>query len=180
MNNVSFVASAAFCPDIGGEALKKVRIHPDVIVALLMLLAGLGLLAECSTYPADVAMFPRLFIILMEIFLLVVLGKGIHKSVLKTRDDAAIPESEWWCTFGTLKYPIITTAMIIIYVAGINYLGMYLMSIIYSIVGMRFFGEKRWPIILGVSIGMQIFLWALIEWQLGITLPRGVLFKGLF
>ena len=159
---------------------KRIRIHPDVIVALVMLLAGAGLLVECSRYPEDVQMFPRLFIILMIIFLAVVLVWGIRKSIRKTNDDTAIPESDWWCTFKNLKYPIITAVMIIAYVGGIQFLGMYLTSILYSIVGMRFFGEKRWPIILSVSVGMQVFLWALIEWQLGIPLPKGLLFKGLF
>lgn len=158
----------------------KIRIHPDVILSVVSLVFVAIMWIECSGYPADVQLFPKLFGGCFAAFSVAILIKGIRRSILKTKDPDAVPESDWWIKLKTLKYPMITVGMIILYMVLVSVVGIYAASIIYSIAAMRYFGEKRLVVLLGVSIGMQVFLYLLMEVALAVTLPRGILFEALF
>ncbi len=158
---------------------QKIRIHPDVWLAAASLAICVIVWTESAKYPPDVKLFPRLFTVAFAVLTVFILIKGIRLSIAKTKDPDSVPESEFWAKLKTVKYPFILLCLIIGYLVLIHYIGMYLASVVYAVIAMRFFGEKRWLINLGVSVVMAVLLYLLMAVALKVTLPVGVLIKPL-
>ena len=157
----------------------KTRIHPDVIISAIAILFSGILLFEIADYPQEVRLFPAVFLGLFILLMLIVLIRGIRKSVAKANNAEAVPESEWWCKWETVRNPLITAAFIVVYVALIGIVGFYIASSWYMCSAMYYFGSKKIVRNLLISIGTMIFVYALITWQLSVTLPMGIIFESI-
>lgn len=161
-----------------GYSLKKIRIHPDVVIAAVGLVLSLIMFIESLGYPADVARFPKIFLCLFAICMVIILIKGIRLSIAKTKDDSAVDESEWWCKLENTKYPLIVIGFVIVYVLLIRLAGFYIASFVYSIVTMRFFGVKKWKTNILVPAVLLALIYLVFELLLKLKLPGGLLFTG--
>lgn len=157
----------------------KTRIHPDVIISLIAILFSSVLLFEIADYPQEVRLFPAVFLGFFIVFMLIVLIRGIRKSVAKANNAEAVPESEWWCKWERIRNPLITAAFIVVYVALIGIVGFYIASILYMCSAMYYFGSKKIIKNILISVGTMIFVYALITWQLSVTLPAGIIFESI-
>lgn len=158
----------------------KLRIHPDVIISVVAILFSAVLMLEIRDYPKDVRLFPMVFLLFFLFFMVVVLIRGIKKTVDKTKNVEAVPESEWWCKLETIRNPLITAAFIVVYVALIGIVGFYIASVLYMCSAMYYFGSKKILLNLAISIGTMVFVYALITWQLSVSLPMGLIFEAIF
>lgn len=158
----------------------KLRIHPDLIISAVTLLASAFLLFEIADYPDDVRLFPQVFLFIFAFFMLIVFIRGLKKTIRKNRNEEAVPESEWWCKWETVRNPLITAAFIIVYVALIGIIGFYPASILYMVSAMYYFGSKKILRNLLISVCTMVFIYALITWQLSVSLPMGIIFESIF
>lgn len=158
----------------------KTRVHPDVIISGISIVFSCVLLLEIWDYPADVQLFPKVFLIFFMAFMAIVLARGILRSRAKARDDGAVSESEWWCKAETVRNPIITAGFVVAYVALIGIIGFYLSSLLYMCSAMYYFGSKKMVRNFLISIVVLAFIYALITWQLSVTLPMGIVFESVF
>lgn len=159
---------------------QKLRIHPDVIISGIAILFSAVLMFEIKDYPKDVRLFPMVFLLFFVLFMAIVLVRGIKKSVDKNKNAEAVPESEWWCKLETIRNPLITAAFIVVYVALIGIVGFYIASVLYMCSAMYYFGSKKILLNLAISIGTMVFVYALITWQLSVSLPMGLIFEAIF
>lgn len=157
----------------------KLRIHPDVVISIIAILFSGVLAYEIMDYPQEVRLFPLVFLGFFTLFMVIVLVRGIRKTAAKTENAEAVPESEWWCKWETIRNPLITAAFIIAYVALIGIVGFYIASILYMCSAMYYFGSKRIVLNALISIGTMVFVYALITWQLSVTLPVGLIFEAI-
>jgi hypothetical membrane protein len=158
---------------------KKIRLHPDVWVALGSLILALVGWIDSAKYPEEVRTFPRLFIGTFIVLTVIILIKGIKLTISKRNNPESVKDSEFWINLKTMKYPAIALLLMVLYMVLINYIGMYISSIIYAIATMRVFGEKRWKINISVSVIMVALLYVMMEIALKVTLPQGILIKML-
>lgn len=158
----------------------KLRIHPDVIISVVAILFSAVLMFEIRDYPKDVRLFPMVFLLFFLFFMVIVLIRGIKKTVDKTKNAEAVSESEWWCKLETIRNPLITAAFIVVYVALIGIVGFYIASVLYMCSAMYYFGSKKILLNLAISIGTMVFVYALITWQLSVSLPMGLIFEAIF
>lgn len=135
---------------------------------------------EIRDYPKDVRLFPMVFLLFFLFFMVIVLIRGIKKTVDKTKNAEAVPESEWWCKLETIRNPLITAAFIVVYVALIGIVGFYIASVLYMCSAMYYFGSKKILLNLAISVGTMVFVYALITWQLSVSLPMGLIFEAIF
>ena len=63
--------------------------------------------------------------------------------------------------------------------ALIGIVGFYIASILYMCSAMYYFGSKRIVLNALISIGTMVFVYALITWQLSVTLPMGLIFEAI-
>ena len=152
---------------------ERVKIHPDVVIAIISIIFATILIKEIGEYPADVKMFPMIFIYIFIMLMIIILIGGIKKTI---KPDM-VPEAEWWVKMEVLRSPLITAAFVIIYVALITVIGFYIATLIYLLIAMRFFGEKRWKVNIGVTIGLVVFCYILFDIALSVTLPIGKVFE---
>ena len=158
----------------------KIRVHPDIVISVISILFSCVLLAEIKDYPDDVRLFPKVFLLFFMVFMAIILARGILKSRAKSQDDGAVSESEWWCKTETIRNPAITAVFVIAYVALIGVIGFYLSSLLYMCSAMYYFGSKKILLNLAISVGVLVFVYALITWQLSVTLPMGFIFEMIF
>lgn len=158
----------------------RLRIHPDVIISAVSILFACVLLAEIGKYPDDVRLFPKVFLLFFLVFMGIILIRGLIKSRAKSKDADAVPESEWWCKAEEIRNPLITIAFVVVYVALIGVIGFYSASFLYMCSAMYYFGSKKMLLNLVISAGVLAFVYALITWQLSVTLPMGFIFEMLF
>lgn len=75
------------------------------------------------------------------------------------------------------KVLLISILIVLLYVfIGIRFVGFHISTILFLIYLMIFLGEKRWLLVLGISVGVTIFIHLLFTYYLGINFPKGVLF----
>lgn len=151
------------------------RLHPDVGISIVTILFAALLLFETRTYPDEVRMFPRIFIYIFIGLMVITLVSGIRK----TLSPESANNSEWWCRFEIIRYPLLTGAFVVVYVALINLIGFYISTAVYLLVAMRTFGEKRWKVNLGVAVVILVFCYVLFDRALSVTLPIGMIFKAI-
>lgn len=155
---------------------EKIKLHPDVAISAVSLLFGAVLLFEIHSYPADVQMFPGIFIWLFMGFMAITLFQGIRKTLSPGKYD----QSEWWCKFETIKNPVISAAFVVVYVALAGLIGFYIATVVYMLAAMYYFGSKNWKLNILIAVGMVIFCFVLFEKALSVTLPEGMLLKAIF
>ena len=83
-------------------------------------------------------------------------------------------------TSGDLRRVLQFTISVIIYLIAIVYLGYYISSFLYLAYGMWSLSYRRWPVILGVTVGWVAASYIVFYRLLYVTLPRGILITALF
>jgi len=71
-------------------------------------------------------------------------------------------------------FPLLSLFLLAI---SLNYIGTYIMVPLFLILTMRYYGVRKWPNIIFVSLGMTLFLYLVFGKWLIIPLPQGIFFN---
>jgi len=130
----------------------------------IYLMSGAFLVASFFIEDMSSRIFPQvlcvLCILLATIFLIQIL-KGKY-----TNADVNLS--------GTAK-ALMMGGIILLYILGINTIGFYIASIVFLPVGMLVLGQRDWKIIVGVDIGVMLFIYLFFGLLLSMQMPEGVL-----
>ncbi len=76
---------------------------------------------------------------------------------------------------GTAK-ALLMAGIILLYIVAINLVGYYIASIVFMPIGMLVLGQRSWKIIVGVDVGVILFLYLFFGLLLSMQMPEGILF----
>ena len=66
--------------------------------------------------------------------------------------------------------------ILLTYVLAINYIGFYIATPIYLVVGMLFLGQKQPKTLIGVALGTTLVIYLFFDLLLGMKIPQGIFF----
>lgn len=146
------------------------RIHLDVYIGATLLLAAGYLYSVTMGMPDGPAMFPKLLLIILMLFSGLILTQGVLASQHARRDNRTLPSF-----FPRVSGPMVVFAVTVGYVVLIDVLGFFSATTLASALFMVLFGLRRAGQIALVTLGINLFIYALFVWQLRIALPGGLL-----
>ncbi|NCB73777.1 MAG: tripartite tricarboxylate transporter TctB family protein [Clostridia bacterium] len=76
---------------------------------------------------------------------------------------------------GTAK-ALLMAGIILLYIVAINLVGYYIASIVFMPLAMLILGQRNWKIIVGVDVGVILFLYLFFGLLLSMQMPEGILF----
>jgi len=108
--------------------------------------------------------------------ILAVIGTGLSLALIfaksEDQDDGPILPNFDWRTGGLMMLYMVGYGIIL------EWFGYTISTAIFLIAGFHLLGERRWTVLLGVSIPFVIGFWALLVYGLDIYLAPGELFQG--
>jgi hypothetical protein len=111
---------------------------------------------------------PGLWLIAILIFS----GLLLFKALLGTEEQ----DPPW----GHLKKVIFFIVMTILYIIVMQYIGYYLSTIIYLILGMYYLSYRNWVVMISITAGWVVFSYFAFYRLLYVPLPQGMLIERIF
>jgi hypothetical protein len=142
----------------------------DVAIGLAMLLFSIVFYSLTMQMPADPAVFPKLILSVLALFSLLILFSGLAKTRAAKKERTSFAP-----VFTHVRGPAVTFVALCLYLALINVLGFFTASSLAAIFFMLYFGITSYVQVLLFLVLMNTFVYWLFVWQLGISLPAGLL-----
>lgn len=135
----------------------------DAWICITIALLSVGFLVEANKYDIQAARYPKYLLYIIFVLCIAVFAESFIKGKPGQRDRTIWRE----------RYiPALTVfLMIALYAAGVWFAGMLIPTVIFLAVAMRYFGEKRWGVIIGVTAVFCAVLYAVFVIFLGVPIP---------
>ncbi len=151
----------------------QATIGKDRWFAIFMVAVSALLLGQAYRYPAESAQFPRFLMILQLAFSLILLVQAFRtpRATHATKPPAAAAE-----TLASLLAPFKVFVAASLYILAIGYLGYFIATAVFLCAAMFWFGSRRPVVVIAVTAGFLLIVFALFVSFMGVRLPEGVLF----
>jgi hypothetical protein len=146
------------------------NIHLDTFIGIFLLIVSVFFYSLTAQMPDDPAVFPKLVLLVLMVFSVLIMCKGITKTIKAKRDNLMVERY-----FENIRGPASVYIGLCVYVFLIQLLGFFVASSISSVFFMVLFGIKSYFKIFLLVIGINVFVYLLFVWQLKIALPTGLL-----
>ena len=145
------------------------RNRGDIIGAVLLILLGIGVLAEALRLGVGTLLTPQPgFFPFLDGFLLIALSVVLLAQGLRGRGEKTQ-------AFGEMRRPAILVAIMAVYVGVLDPIGYVLSTIVIAVVILRVLGVTSWKTLSLASLALAVGTYFLFARILGIELPSGVL-----
>jgi len=71
---------------------------------------------------------------------------------------------------------LLMAGIILLYILGISLVGFYIASLVFLPIGMIVLGQRSWKVIVGVDIGVMLFIYLFFGLLLSMQMPESILF----
>ena len=140
--------------------MEKKTLNSNVVIGIvLLIIEALFYWLSTSFINPDAARWPQGILLVSAILSILLVLNG-----LKGKDVIS-------AEFKTLRGPILTLAMIIIYSVAMDLAGFFIATIIFCPLGMYLLGQKNWKVLIGVPLGLDAFVYVLFVMQLQLQMP---------
>lgn len=144
--------------------MKLKDIHSDVWMgAILIILSVVFYMMTGSFNNPDAATWPRAILICIMILSAFLIIHGITLTQKKVGSDL-IPGK-------LLKGSALALVAIVVYAIVMSFTGYFLSTAIFLPLGMFALGQRNWKAILGVTVGLEVFVYVLFVVQLQLRMP---------
>lgn len=144
--------------------MKLKNIHTDVWIGLVLIaLSIVFYVMSCSFANMDAATWPRVILIGIMILSTMLVLHGWQ--LTRQNADAALPG------LNSVAGAMGALVIMIIYAILMNFTGYFVSSAIFLPVGMFLLGQRNWKAILGVTVGLEVFVYILFVMQLQLRMP---------
>lgn len=144
--------------------MKLKNIHADVWIGLILI--GLSIvfyMMSVNFANLDAATWPR--VILIGIMILSTLLVLHGWQLTKQNSDTTLP------SMNTFAGAMVALVIMVIYAILMNFTGYFVSTAIFLPVGMFLLGQRNWKAILGVTVGLEVFVYVLFVMQLQLRMP---------
>ena len=144
--------------------------------AAVMTLFSAALLARALSYPPESSQFPRFLLGTQLAFCLALLGRAVWKPKTAAdpgNDKVPVPVSPVAKTFAAAKIPIQIFVASSAYILAIEALGYFVATAAFLSGTMYLFGKHKPLVLIGLSLGFLLTIYALFVLFIGVRLPQG-------
>lgn len=143
-------------------SLKK--IHIDVWLGILFIIGSVVFYKLTDEFfDPEAAVWPRGVLVVTAALSAMLLISGIR--LTKHGEDSGIPEGKIFLG------PAAAIIIIIAYAAAMEFTGYFMSTAVFLPLGMFVQGQKNWKVIIGVTAGLEIFVYLLFVVGLGLRMP---------
>lgn len=142
------------------------KIHIDAWLGALFIAASLvfyKLSDEFAEFNSEAATWPRGVLVVTIILSVLLLIHGLR--LTQQRAETEIPKGRVFIA------PLIATVVIIAYAVTMEFTDYFISTAIFVPLGMFAQGQKSWKVILGVTAGLELFVYLLFVVGLGLRMP---------
>ena len=141
----------------------KKRIHPDLIIGAVLIVCSLVFFYLSYGFRnQDAATWPRAILIFIMILSAVLVLKGI--SLTRAAQTENVKSTDF-------TGPAVGLVLVIIYAVLMNFTGFFVSTALFLPVGMFLLGQRNWKVILGVTVGLEVFVYLLFVVGLQLRMP---------
>lgn len=144
--------------------MKLKQIHAEVWPGGILIILAVIFYIMAGQFPnASAAVWPKAVLIGIMILsvLLVIHGLQMTKDADGNADLGG----------AVLKGPMASLVMIVAYAVCMSFTGYFVSTAIFLPLGMAALGQRNWKAILGVTVGLELFVWFLFVVQLQLRMP---------
>lgn len=142
--------------------LKKIHANAWIGLFLIVLSVVFYVMAGSFSNPAA-AVWPRALLVIITILSTMLLIQGIR--LTNQNADTEMPSLD------LLKGPMVAIVLIAAYAVLMNYTGYFISTAIFLPIGMFALGQRNWKAIIGVTLGLELFIYVLFVMQLKLRMP---------
>lgn len=144
--------------------MKLKQIHANVWIGGILILFSVIFFVMSGTFSnPSAAIWPKAILIGIMILSSLLILQGFRLTG-QQKEAGTIPASE-------LKGSMTSLVCIIIYAVLMNYTGYFVSTAIFLPFGMYALGQRNWKAILGVTVGLEVFVYILFVTQLQLRMP---------
>lgn len=144
--------------------MKLKQIHAEVWLGGILIILAVIFYIMAGQFPnASTAVWPKAVLIGIMILsaFLVIHGLQMTKDADGNADLGG----------AVLKGPMASLVMIVAYAVCMSFTGYFVSTAIFLPLGMAALGQRNWKAILGVTVGLELFVWFLFVVQLQLRMP---------
>ncbi len=144
--------------------MKLKQIHAEVWLGGILIILAVIFYIMAGQFPnVSAAVWPKAVLIGIMILsaLLVIHGLQMTKDADGNADLGG----------AVLKGPMASLVMIVAYAVCMSFTGYFVSTAIFLPLGMAALGQRNWKAILGVTVGLELFVWFLFVVQLQLRMP---------
>lgn len=140
------------------------NIHANVWIGVLLIVLSIVFFLMAGQFSnPSAATWPKVILIGIMILSSILVIHG-----LKLTGEHASPDT---IPCSQLKGSMISLACVVSYAVLMNYTGYFVSSAVFLPLGMFALGQRNWKAILGVTVGLELFVYVLFVLQLKLRMP---------
>lgn len=144
--------------------MKLKNIHAEVWLGGLLILFSIVFYQLAGQFSnPEAATWPKAILIGIILLSALLVIRGLR--LTQQHGDVAALSAE------TLKGPMVSLALIIGYAVLMNFTGYFVSTAVFLPLGMFALGQRNWKAILGVTVGLELFVYVLFVTQLQLRMP---------
>jgi len=144
------------------------NIHADVFIGILLDIACVYFYMLAGKFRvSESAMWPRACLIIVALLSTMLIFRGIRLTQQAAKNNGAV------LTLSFQELPGVAggVVMMILYALLMNLSGFFIATAIFMPVGMFMLGQRRWVVMLSVTVVMELFVYFLFVVQLKLRMP---------
>ena len=139
-------------------------INADIVAGIILLIISAGSYNMASGFDnPDAALWPKAVILLIVIFTALVMANGFKKM----KENTEAKEAD----FTKAIAPVLTLVAIALYAVLMEHAGFFIATAIFCPLSMYALGQRNWLALIGVTAGLNLFVYVLFVMQLELQMP---------
>ena len=156
---------------VAGVSFKEVGIlniknfHPNIYIGIvLIVLSGFFYNMANQFVNQAAAIWPKGVLICIIALSALLIAQGITLTAKRNDNKASN-------NFKSILVPLLTIVLIAIYAILMNFIGFFASTAFFCPLGMFALGQRNWKAIIGVTLGLDVFVYVLFVTQLQLQMP---------
>lgn len=145
--------------------MRRLKLSTDVLSGMCLIIFGGFFYHKADNLLAEASLWPKMVLILLIILSVLLVLRGIRKN------DLCDFENSFFVSVREMSAPMIALIMMAIYVTVMSYVGFFLSTAIFLPFAMYILQQRSWKVILGTTLGLEIFVYFLFVMQLNLRMP---------
>lgn len=144
--------------------MKPKKLHTDVWMGGILIVVSIVFYQMSKAFHnQSAAVWPRAVLIAIMILSSLLLVRGLHLSWQGA--------SDFTFEAGSLIGPAVALALIVAYAVLMQFCGYFVSTAVFLPMGMYLLNQRSWKVILGVTVGLELFVYVLFVTQLQLRMP---------
>ncbi|MFG6114800.1 tripartite tricarboxylate transporter TctB family protein [Halobacillus sp. MO56] len=154
------------------------KLHQDIYVGVIVIGVSIFLFTKTLGLIEEAARYPQGLLVLFTLFGIFIILKGIKKTkLLREGEELKYDGDEAPLNMKLLKSPLITLAIVVVYVWLLSFIGFFPATILFMASYLGYMQVRSWKAYAFTIVGLNLFIYLVFVMQLNVQLPAGIFFE---